>query len=142
MKPALYAFLWICLIACSPYKKVTVSMSDRLTKRWKGATEQAVNASVGSYKQRAILPDGFLLRFDYSYISIPQQKKSNDFQVKASNQPSSPMTPLSNDSYYNDHRSADDSVIIRMDFYFDKSRHVQYVQATGFPDSVYYIKRR
>jgi len=143
MKQSLYAFLFINLIACSPYKKVTVTASDRLTKRWQGATEQAVRASVGPFKERMVLPDGFLLRFDYSYVTIqPQPKNSNGFQIKASNQQSGIMTPQSNDSYQDRHRSPDDSVIRRMDFYLDKTEHVQSVMATGFPDSVYYIKRR
>jgi hypothetical protein len=143
MKHILYAYLLIGLFACSPYKKITVTASDRLTKRWQGATEQAVRASVGPFKERTMLPDGFLLRFDYSYVNILQQtKNSNGFQIKASNQQSRIMTPQASDSYQDHHRSPDDSVIRRMDFYFDKSEHVQSVMATGFPDSVYYVKRR
>jgi hypothetical protein len=140
MKPSLYALFCFYLIACSPYKKITLSASDRLTKHWAGATEQAVKASVGPYKEKLPMADGYLLRFDYSYLNVEALKKSTGFQVKASNQPSSIMTPRPNDD--NNHRSIEDSVIIRMDFYFDKSQHVQYVMAAGFPDSVYYVKRK
>jgi hypothetical protein len=142
MKTSVYAFFCIHLIACSPYKKVTLTASERLTKRWEGATEQAVQASVGAYKVRTTLSEGYLLRFDYSYLNVQALKKSSGFQVKASNQPSSIMTPRPNDTYDNNHRSAEDSVIMRMDFYFTKSQQVRYVMATGFPDSVYYIKRK
>jgi hypothetical protein len=141
MKLSICAVLFIYLLACSPYKKITLTASDRLTKNWQGATEQAVNKAYGSYKEKKITPDGFLLHFDYSYLFVTPLKKTSEFQVKASNQPNSPMIPRSNDTYI-DHRSADDSVIKRIDFYFDKSEHVQYVVATGFPDSVYYINRK
>ncbi len=141
MKSSVYAFLCMYLISCSPYKKITLTASERLTKQWEGATEQAVKTSVGSYKQRATLPDGYLLRFDYSYLNVAALKKTADFQVKAGNQPSGIMTPRSNDAYGNQ-RSSEDSVIMRMDFYFDNAQHVKYVLTTGFPDSVYYIKRK
>jgi hypothetical protein len=141
MKPLIYTFLCMYLIACSPYKKITVTASDRLSKRWAGETEQAVKASVGPYKEKTKTDDGYLLRFDYSYLNIAELKKQNGFQVKANNQPSNIMTPNTNDNN-NTRRSADDSVIMRMDFYFDKSEHVKYVMAAGFPDSVYYIKRK
>ena len=141
MKPAFCLVLFIYLLSCSPYKKITLTASDRLTKTWHGATEQAVNKTYGSYKGKSLLADGYLMRFDYSYLSVKALKKPADFQVKASSQPRSPMLPASNGSY-GDQRSADDSVIRRIDFFFDKTQHVQYVVATGFPDSVYYVKRK
>jgi hypothetical protein len=66
-------------------------------------------------------------------------QKSGDFQVRASNQQSTIMSPPPGPT---EHSSPDDSVIRRMDFYFDKSQLVEYVQATGFPDSVYLVKRK
>jgi len=141
MKP-ICTVLFIYLIACSPYKKVTLTASDRLTKAWQGSTEQTVNKAYGYYKEKKILQDGYLIRFDYSYLlPVTALKKSSDFQVKASNQPSSPMVPRSNDSYTKN-RNPDDSVIRRIDFYFDKSQHVQHVVATGLPDTVYYVKKK
>jgi hypothetical protein len=140
MKRYICISLFICIIACSPYKKITLTASDRLTKSWHGATEQTVNKAYGSYKEKSTVTDGYVMRFDYSYLSILPQAKSGDIQVRASNQRTSPMLPAPNDSY--NHRSTDDSVIRRIDFYFDKSQHVQYVVATGFPDSVYYVKRK
>ncbi|HWK05086.1 MAG TPA: hypothetical protein VNS58_15705 [Puia sp.] len=142
MKPFLSAiFFIICLIACSPYKKIVLSASERLTKNWKGASEATVNTSYGSYKKKIIVPDGYLLSFDYSYALKSAPIQSSNFQVKASNQPSSPMLPRATDSYSNQKGTAD-SVIKRVDFFFDKSQRVQYVEAIGFPDSVYYVKRK
>lgn len=141
MKPLLPVILFICLIACSPYKKIVLSASDRLTENWKGAPEMKVNAAYGSYKKRIILGDGYLLSFDYSYALRSGTERSGTVQVKVSNQPSSPMLPRPDNSYDNQ-KSVADSVIKRIDFFFDKSQHVQYVEAIGFPDSVYYVKRK
>lgn len=137
-KTPLYVFL-VLTLGCSPYKKVVVSKSDQLTNRWKGQTEETVRNAMGRYKSKTNLSDGFLICYDYSYVLPAQLKKSGDFQVRASTQQSSVMTPAPEHA---DHASLDDSVIRRMDFYFDKTQHVQYVQATGFPDSVYLVKRK
>ncbi len=40
------------------------------------------------------------------------------------------------------HPAADDSVIRRMYFYFDKTAHVKYVETDGLPDSVYLVKKK
>ena len=135
------AILFIYLIACSPYKKVILTASDRLTKTWQGATEQSVSKTYGYYKEKSILADGYLIRFDYSYLLPVTLKKSSEVQVRASTQQSSPMLPRSNESYSKT-GSSDDSVIRRLVFYFDKTQHVQSVIATGFPDTVYYVKRK
>ena len=141
MKSLLPAILITCLLACSPYKKVVLSDSDRLTKNWKGVSETNVLKAYGAYKHKYPASDGYLLSFDYSYASRPAPAASGNIQVKASNQRSSPMLPSSQDSY-SGQRTGVDSVIKRIDFFFDKSQHVQYVQTIGFPDSVYYIKRK
>ncbi|MBS1935804.1 MAG: hypothetical protein JST96_17525 [Bacteroidetes bacterium] len=140
MKSNIYLLVFIFILSCSPYKKITLTASDRLTKNWHGATEQTVSNAYGAYKEKTNVTDGYIMRFDYSYLSISPLAKSGDVQVHASTQRSSPMLPPSHDTY--NQRSADDSVIRRIDFYFDKSDHVQYVIAAGFPDSVYYVKRK
>jgi hypothetical protein len=140
MKPLLSVFLFASLIACSPYKKIVLTASDRLTKKWKGTSEETINTAYGVYKRKAGTSDGYLLLYDYSYASAGS-KKSGDYQVRVSNQRTSPMLPPPADPY-NNAGNASDSVIRRVVFYFDQSRHVQYVDATGFPDSVYYIKRK
>jgi hypothetical protein len=137
-KMLVYIF-FLCMLGCSPYKKVVVSGSEQLTNRWKGQTEQAVHNSLGSYKFKSDLSDGFLVRYDYSFVLPKQLNKAGNFQIRASDQRSNVMTPPSGQP---EHRSPDDSVIRRMDFYFDKARRVQYVEATGFPDSVYMVKRK
>jgi hypothetical protein len=140
MKPLLSVFLFAALIACSPYKKVVLTASDRLTKKWKGTSEEIVSTAYGVYKRKASSPDGYFLLFDYSYAS-GAPKRSGDYQVKVSNQRTTPMLPPPADPY-NNTGNASDSVIRRVVFYFDQSQHVQYVDATGFPDSVYYVKRK
>jgi hypothetical protein len=129
----------ILMMGCSPYKKVVVTGSEQMTNRWKGQTEQAVRSSLGPCKLKSDLPEGYFLLYDYSYVLPPQLNKSGDFQVRASTQQSSPMTPPPPQP---DHQSPDDSVIRRMYFYFDKAQRVQSVQATGFPDSVYMVKKK
>jgi hypothetical protein len=94
---------------------------------------------LGSFKSKSDLPDGYLVLYDYSYVQPPQLKKSGDFQVSASTQQAGLMAPPAPPP---DHRSPDDSVIRRMYFYFDKAQVVQSVQASGFPDSVYMVKRK
>jgi hypothetical protein len=136
-KSFLYAFL-ILALGCSPYKKVVVSKTDQLTNRWKGQPEENVRKVMGSYRSKSRLPDGYLIRYDYSYLLPAAVSKSDNFQVRATTQ-SNIMTPAPT---HEEHASPDDSVIRRMDFYFDNTRHVQYVQATGFPDSVYLVKRK
>jgi hypothetical protein len=143
MKRPVYTFLCICLLACSPYKKVTVTMSDRLTNRWKGASEGDVVRGVGSFTSRETQPGGYCLHYNYSYALQRLPDNKGNTQVRVSSQPGSPMTPPPpTTTYHDDYKSASDSVIKRMDFYFDGAHHVQSVMATGFPDSVYYVKRK
>ena len=147
MKLLLTVIILSYLIACSPYKKVTLSASERLTKKWKGASQENVKEVYGSYKRKIILSDGYLLSYDYSYAiklaTAPLQ--SSNFRATVSSSNSSPMLPPSSNSYndhYHDQIGIADSVIKRIDFVFDKSQHVNYVEAEGFPDSVYYVKRK
>jgi len=131
--------LLICLLGCSPYKKVTVTGSEQFTNRWKGQTEQAVRGTYGNYKSKSDLPDGFLIRYDYSYTLTAQLQKTSNIHISASSQQSSVMIPPTHDPQ---HPAADDSIIRRMYFYFDKTAHVKYVETEGLPDSVYLVKRK
>jgi hypothetical protein len=140
MKRFIHTLFCVCLLACSPYKKITLTMSDRLTQRWKGSTEGAVVRAIGSYTGRETQSGGYFLRFDYSYASAGPARNNSGMQVRVSNQPNT-FTPRSDNSHP-DARTAQDSVIKRLEFYFDQSHHVQYVMATGYPDSVYYVKRK
>jgi hypothetical protein len=133
--------LSLSFLACSPYKKVALSMSDRLTERWKGSTEGEVIKSIGSYKTKQPRPDGYIIRFDYSYALATPATSSSGVHLGISNQPTSPMVPAEAHSTPPGVGGAADSVIHRFDFYFDGSSHVQSVTATGYPDSVYYVKR-
>ena len=114
-------------------------MSERMTNRWKGSTSTQVINAMGSFHSLTKTSDGLILRFDYSYPVVTLPQKENGFQVKASTQPNS-LAPRPASEYHSNEQR--DSVIKRMDFYFDKTEHLQYVVATGFPDSVYYVKRK
>lgn len=142
MKPILLLLTCFSLVACSPYKKVTLTMGDQLTQKWKGATERAVVDAVGSYKSKVSQPDGYIIRFDYSYLHIDPQKNTSgtQFRASASTQQQNYFVPRPSNNFPGS-RSMGDSVIRYMDFYFDKAQHVQYVYAAGYPDSVYYVKR-
>src|SRR5476649_1181227 len=65
MKRTACIFISICLLACSPYKKVTLTLSDRLTTRWKGTEEKLVLEAMGAYSTKIPKPDGYALRYDY-----------------------------------------------------------------------------
>jgi hypothetical protein len=116
-------------------------MSDRLSQRWKGSTEGEVIKAIGTYKIKTAQSDGYFILFDYSYLLGGPTKNSGDMQFKVSNQPGS-FIPRQNNAAPVDSRSPEDSVIRRMQFYFDGSHRVQSVTAIGYPDSVYYIRRK
>jgi len=143
MKPILSVILLISLVACSPYKKITLTASDRLTAKWKGAPQASVITTYGTYKKKITMPDGYLLSFDFSYAlkAFPASSQSVDFQARISENRTSPMLPPATNPY-NGQTGTGDSVIHRIDFVFDQSQHVKYVEAIGLPDSVYYVKRK
>jgi hypothetical protein len=151
MKKANYIVLISLFIACSPYKKVTLTMSDKLTNRFKGYSEGAVLDAVGKQTKRINQPDGYILRFDYSYalsMQLPTASNPNAMHFSAragdpyGNRSQANKNNTAVDHNYINGRSAADSVIKFTDFYFDRTKHVTAVYAEGYPDSVYYVKRR
>jgi hypothetical protein len=78
MKPILSVIVLLCLVACSPYKKITLTASDRLTEKWKGASQASVNTAYGTYKRKIIMPDGYLLSFDFCLL----EKRDQMIEVK------------------------------------------------------------
>ena len=136
-----YILLPAIVAACSPYKKITLTASDRLTQQWHGATEAAVNTAYGMYKQKSSVADGYLLSFDYSYTPVTPYQKPANYQVSVSRQRSITEIPRPAERTDN-HPDINNLVVRRIDFYFDKTKHVEHVQAVGFPDSVYYVKRK
>ncbi len=124
-------------------------MSEQLTTRWKGVSPDAVIAAVGSYKSKTPHDQGYILRFDFSYAkptpAAPSQKNTS-YRIEAGSDPYSNknpnLVPRFNPSPDVKRFLASDSVIKFMDFYFDKTGTVNSVYAQGYPDSVYYVKRR
>ena len=132
----------ITIAACSPYKKVTLTKSEQLSEHWKNATAATVVTAMGDPK-RIQMPDGYMLKFNYSYARVLPYKSKSGIQVRAAftTQVNS-ITPRANDGPQTAPRSAEDSVIKYLEFYFDRSDHVRYVNAVGYPDSIYYVKRK
>ncbi len=117
-------------------------MSDQLTSRWKDASETMVISKMGPYKSKVEQGEGYVIRFDYSYAHVEAVKSKSPIQVKAAFSSSiNSLTPRNNDMNTGP-RSAEDSVIKFIDFYFNKLQRVHSVYAAGYPDSVYYVKRR
>ena len=141
MKPLQYLLLMAMFVACSPYKKITLTASDRLSQKWQGSAEAAVNAVYGVYKQKSSVDGGYMISYDYSYTPPVPYKKPGDYQVTVSRQRSNTAAPDPTE-HLNDQQQNSNLVVRRIDFYFDKAQHVQHVEAFGFPDSVYYVKRR
>jgi hypothetical protein len=142
--------LGCCLLACSPYKKVTLTMSEQLTTRWKGAGPDAVVAAIGTFKSKTPHDEGYILRFDFSYAKpttfSPSSNSAYKIEVGSSTPYNSRMAtglvPRTNPSPDVKRFLASDSVIKFMEFYFDKTGTVNSVYAQGYPDSIYYVKRR
>lgn len=144
----IYVCLILLLAACSPNKKMVLTMSERMTNRWKGATETNVVNGVGSYQSKVNTQDGYKLRFDYSYDMVSKLEKelplrttatvgSRDSKGNPVLVPKNNPAPVVNNQRYNTQR-----IVKYMDFYFDAAQRVQQVVAEGYPDSVYYVKRK
>jgi len=123
-------------------------MSDRLTTRWKGTEEKSVLESMGAYSNKIPKPEGYALRYDYSYAIITNHsiplKDPKGLQIKAgTDRSANSITPRAEPGIptYRENATRPDSVIKSIDFYFDKTKHVKYVYAEGYPDSVFYTKR-
>ncbi len=123
-------------------------MSEQQTDRWKGANEAAVINALGAYKLRTPHDDGYILHFDYSYakrISKLGAEPSLRARVAASSTNYGLKDPGLVPAYNtnpSDRRYAPDSVIKYMDFFFTKTGNVGSVYSQGYPDSVYYVKRK
>ncbi len=126
-------------------------MSDKLTKQFKGYSESVVIETVGKVTKRINQPDGYILRFDYSYavpIKLPAANNANGMRFSAragdpfNNREQANRNNTAVDRNYAGNRNAVDSVFKFTDFYFNKDKRVVSVYAEGYPDSVYYVKRK
>ena len=58
MSQSFKLLILILFVACSPYKKVTISMSKMQTNNWLNKSEQAVISSFGNYKRKEKIDSG------------------------------------------------------------------------------------
>ena len=72
MSQSFKLLILILFVACSPYKKVTISMSKMQTNNWLNKSEQAVISSFGNYKRKEKIDSGYKISFDYSSYRVPQ----------------------------------------------------------------------
>ncbi len=134
-------------VACSPYKKTTLTAGQYLTNRWKGADEITVTKAIGTYQSRAEEDKGFMMLFDYSYTLVNKNSTAvpvnKGLQVGNFDSKNNPILANKTPTYIPDNRnrSSENRVVKFMEFHFDSTRRVKYVYAEGFPDSVYYVKR-
>lgn len=148
MRQLILILLTGILVACSPYKKTTLTAGQYLTTRWKGADEITVTKSIGTYKSRVEEDKGFMVLFDYSYTMVNKTDKAipanKGLQVGNFDSKNNPILVNKTPTYIPDNRTrnVENKVVKFMEFHFDSTRHVKYVYAEGFPDSVYYMKRK
>jgi hypothetical protein len=137
--------LMICiffLTACSPYKKIVISMSKLQTDNWLNKSEPEVITKLGSYKNKTLNETGYMLLFDYSAYSrtpiyIPAV---NDIRPPVTNnnrqiiEPTQYVTTSARPALDNNRFNVINEKVL--EFYFDKNKKVIYVNALGYPDSV------
>ncbi len=150
MRPSFTLFILILFVACSPYKKVTISMSKIQTNNWFNKSEQAVISSFGNYKRKEKIDSGYKLSFDYSSYRVPNNKTyANNYNVSNSNIVDNKGNLLvqrtgamPNKSAQNYNTQLEVVNLKYLEFYFDKNGKVSYVIASGYPDSVRYELRK
>jgi hypothetical protein len=145
-----FLILFVLLFACSPYKKVTISMSEIQTKSWMGKSESDIVNQLGNYKQRDIIDRGFKLIYDYSTYRMPVKPNgvtvgisNNQILDNRGNLMVSRMDARSNNMTTNYRNQQLEAVKVKvLEFYLDKDKKVEFVNALGYPDSIHFELRR
>jgi outer membrane protein assembly factor BamE (lipoprotein component of BamABCDE complex) len=140
----------LLLAACSPYKKIVISMSKIQTDNWMDKPEALVISKLGPYKAKTLNETGYVLLFDYSsYNYTPQKKQAPANYQPNVNEVNNYMQIIQPTTYVTTSAKPRLDVnqfeIIKekaMKFYFDKNKNVIYVDAIGYPDSVRYELRK
>lgn len=140
----------ILFVGCSPYKKVTISMSEIQTNNWVSKSEQEVTSKFGAYKRKEKIETGYKISFDYSSYRIPNNKintnnysRSNDRVVDNKGNLLANHTDIMPNSNAQNYNSQLEVVNLKyLEFYFDKNEKVSYVVASGYPDSIRYELRK
>ena len=143
-------FILILFVACSPYKKVTISMSTIQTNNWSNKSEQAVISSFGNYKRKEKIDSGYKLSFDYSSYRAPSNKiytksynvSNSNIVDKKGNLLVKRTDAMPNNNMQNYNTQLEVVNLKYLEFYFNKNGKVSYVIAVGYPDSVRYELRK
>jgi hypothetical protein len=141
---------FLFLVACSPYKKIVIPMSQIQTLNWMDKSEDFVTTKLGPYKAKTLNEKGYVLLFDFStYNRTPKKIKTpdNDYQVDmdfSHNRGVFPPTTYVTTSA-KPALDVNKFEIIKervLKLYFDNNKKVMYVDAIGYPDSVRYELRK
>ena len=141
----------VILTACSPYKKIVITMSNIQTENWIDKPESNVISKLGPYKTKTLNEMGYVLLFDYSsYNHTPQKAQPpTNYQPTVNTNVRNNRQIIQSTTYVTTSAKPRLDVnqfeIIRekaMKFYFDKNKNVIYVDAIGYPDSVRYELRK
>jgi len=153
MKKIYILSIIILFMGCSPYKKVTITMSQIQTNNWMNKTEQEVVSKLGPYKRKENIESGYKLFFDYSTYTIPKTIAAvNNYSIQAANAApvdkqgrlQQPRTEFTSSSSRSSALNQLQEVVNlkTLEFYFDKNKKASYVFASGYPDSVHYELRK
>ncbi len=138
------------LVACSPYKKIVIPMSQIQTLNWMDKSEDFVRTKLGPYKAKTMNEKGYVLLFDFSTYNRTSKKNNttdSDYQVNmdfSQNRGIFPPTTYVTTSA-KPALDVNQFEIIKervLKFYFDNNKKVMYVDAIGYPDSVRYEPRK
>lgn len=149
----IYILIIILSFGCSPYKKVTISMSQIQTNNWMNKTEQEVVSKLGAYKRKETTAAGYTLFFDFSTYVIPRKiLATNNYSLQVSNNSpvdkqgrlQQPRTEFASSAAKTSavNQLQEVANLKTLEFYFDKNNKVSYVFASGYPDSVRYELRK
>ena len=140
----------ILFVACSPNKKVTISMSTIQTNNWYNKSEQEVISSFGNYKRKEKTDSGYKIMFDYSSYRVPNNKiytksyniSNSNIVDKRGNLLVQRTDAIPNNTIQSNNTQLEVINLKYLEFYFNKNGKVSYVIASGYPDSVRYELRK
>lgn len=140
----------ILFVACSPNKKVTISMSTIQTNNWYNKSEQEVISSFGNYKRKEKTDSGYKIMFDYSSYRVPNNKiytksyniSNSNIVDKRGNLLVQRTDAIPNNTIQSNNTQLEVINLKYLEFYFNKNGKVSYVISSGYPDSVRYELRK
>ena len=140
----------ILFVACSPNKKVSISMSTIQTNNWFNKSEQEVISSFGNYKRKEKTDSGYKIMFDYSSYRVPNNKiytksyniSNSNIVDKRGNLLVQRTDAIPNNTIRSNNTQLEVINLKYLEFYFNKNGKVSYVIASGYPDSVRYELRK